>query len=180
MSAAVRLVVVVLILAVLGWAAVTAVDVIRADDLVREASVEMGTWAAASPPATETWTSVRDKLHAGLLLRPNDPLSHELLGVLGALRRDSPKHMDEGLAHLVRALELRPVSPYTWAMVVEARYLRGDPGAELELPMQRSMLLGPFEPGVQRLIADYGLAVWPELRPEVRVQVDRAITHHDG
>jgi hypothetical protein len=175
MPTAVRLMVVVPILAILGWATMTAVDALRADDLVREASLEMGTWAATSPPAPETWASVRGKLDSGLQLRPNDPLSHELLGMLGSLRRDSPKHMDEGVAHLARALEMRPVSPYSWAMVVEARYLRGDPAIELELPMQRAMQLGPSEPGVQRVIAEYGLAVWPELQPEIRAQVDRAI-----
>lgn len=176
MSAAVRLLAVVPILGVLGWATVTAVDVIRADDLVREASVEMGTWAAAGrEPAPETWISVRDKLEAGILIRPNDPSTHELRGMLGSLRRDDTKQMDAGLAHLVRALELRPVSPYTWGNLVEARYLRGESGAGLEAALMRAAQLGPSEPGVQRVVADYGLAVWDELRPETRTQVDRII-----
>ena len=176
MSTAARLLAVVPVVGILGWAGVTAVDVIRADGLVREASTEMSSWSAAGiAPAPDTWKSVHEKLEAGIHLRPGDPSSHELLGLLGSMRRDDPKKVDEGIGHLVKALERRPVSPYTWASLLEARYLRGDPVPSLELALSRATQLGPSEPGVQRIVADYGLAVWPELTPPARAEVDRMI-----
>ena len=176
MHAATRLLAIAPILVGLGWAGWTAADVIRADDLAREASIEMSTWSAASTsPALETWTSVHDKLQAAIRIRPNDPASHELLGMLGAVRRESPQHLDEGVRHMVRALELRPVSPYTWAHLAELRYGRGEPGANLELALTRAAQLGPSEPGVQVLVADYGLAVWPEISPTTQAEVERMI-----
>jgi len=171
-----RLLAVAPLLAGLAWAGSTAVDVIRADDLLREAGTEMQTWAAASTePAIETWTSVHDEIQAAVRIRPNDASSHELLGILGAMRREDPKRMEHGIAHLVRALELRPVSPYAWANLAEARYRRGDGGDSLELPLTRAAQLGPSEPGVQRVVAEYGLAVWRELSPTARADVDRMI-----
>jgi hypothetical protein len=175
MSTAVRLLVAGPLVAVLGWAAATAIDVIRADDLVREASLEMSTWAAArSEPSPETWKSVRDKLASGIQIRP-DPASHELLGMLGVMRRDDLRAMEDGHSNLVRALEMRPVSPYTWAYLMEAQYRRGEPAASLELALQRATHLGASEPGVQRIVADYGLALWPELTPKARTDVERMV-----
>jgi hypothetical protein len=176
MPAAARLLAIVPLVALLAWAGATALDVLRADGLVREAATEMSSWAAARiDPAPETRASVEEKLEESLRLRPDDPSSHELLGLLGAARREDARKMDEGIGHLVRALELRPVSPYTWANLLEARYLRGEAVASLELPLLRATQLGPSEPGVQRIVADYGLALWPELSPAARAEVARMI-----
>jgi hypothetical protein len=175
MSTAVRLLVVAPILAVFGWGAATAVETVRSDDLVREASVEMSTWdAARSDPSPETWISVRDRFAAGIQIRP-DPSSYELLGMLGAMRREDAQRMTEGYSNLVKALEMRPVSPYTWAYLMEAQYRRVEAAGSLELALQRATELGPSEPGVQRIVADYGLAIWPELSPAGQGRVDRMV-----
>jgi hypothetical protein len=176
MSKAVRLLGIAPILALLAWAGSAAIQVIRADDLVREAATEMSAWSAARvDPAPDTRDSVQEKLEEGLRVRPGDPSSQELLGLLLSARRDDSAKMDEGIAHLVRALEQRPVSPYTWANLLEARYRRGEAIERLELALTRASQLGPSEPGVQRIVADYGLALWPELSPTARTEVDRTV-----
>jgi hypothetical protein len=160
----------------LAWATMSAVDTARVDAPPRAASTEMSSWAAAgTQPAEQTWISVREDLDAALRIRPHDPTIHELLGMLGSMRRDSSRHLDDAVAHLTTAIALRPVSPYTWAHLAQARYVRGDGGAQIDLPLARAASFGPSEPGIQRIVADLGLAVWRDLTPATRAQVDRMV-----
>lgn len=173
MRAARRLLVVIPVGAALAWASLIAFDIARADDSIREAATEMNTWAARPDPAT--WDSVHANLKAAERIHALNPRHQELLGVMGSLRTESPEQIPIGIGHLVKALELRPASPYTWATLAEARYNHGEPGRNLELPLERASRLGPSEPGVQRLVADYGLAVWSEISPATRAAVERML-----
>jgi hypothetical protein len=110
-----------------------------------------------------------ERIHAG------DPTQVELLGLLGSARADDPQYVAEGVNQLLRALVLRPTSPHTWAHLAEARYRLGESGRNLELALQRAAELGPAEPGVQHLVADYGLAVWNEVSPTTQVAIDRMV-----
>ena len=176
MHAAHRLLVAVPVGAALAWASVIAFDIARADDLIREAATEMSTWAATqSRPDPATWDSVHANLKAAESIHALNPRHHELLGIMGSLRTESPEQIPVGIGHLVKALELRPAAPYTWALLAEARYNHGEPGRNLELPLERASRLGPFEPGVQRQVADYGLAVWGEISPSSQAAVERMV-----
>jgi hypothetical protein len=160
----------------LAMASFIAVSIARADHLVGEAAVEMSTWGATgSPPSLGTWTSVYEKLEAARAIVPTDPITSELLGLLTSQRSDSAEMLDSSVDHMVHALALRPVSAYTWANLVEARYRRGEPGANVELAIRRAADLGASEPGVQRIIADYGLALWDELTPQAQGLVDQLV-----
>ena len=176
MHPAARILVAAPLIGALATAAVTIVTIARADHLVGEAAVEMSTWSATrSRPSLETWTSVYDKLESARRILPSDPITSELLGLLSSQRSDSAELLDAGVEHTLRALQLRPVSAYTWANLVEARYRRGEPGTNAELAIARAAKLGASEPGVQRIVADYGLALWDELTPEAQGAVDRLI-----
>src|SRR5262245_3278055 len=134
MHTAGRIVIAVPLIAMLGWATIQVAGIDRADAIVTEAAVEMGTWAATrTQPSLGTWTSVHDKLEAARRIDPGDPTASELLGLLASQRSDNPDELDAAVDHLVRALARRPVSPYTWANLVEARYRRGEPGRNMEL-----------------------------------------------
>lgn len=100
---------------------------------------------------------------------------HELRGLLGSQRNDSADEAEKAISHFHRALELRPVSPYTWANLGEAQYRRGEPGRNMELAFSRASELGPSEPGVQRTVADYGLAVWDEISAPTQGAIDRLL-----
>jgi hypothetical protein len=160
----------------LSLAAITVTAIVRADSLVGEAAVEMSTWAATgSRPSIGSWTSVYDKLESARRILPSDPITSELLGLLASQRSDSAELLDAAVGHTLQALALRPVSAYTWANLVEARYRRGEPAANIELPIARAVQFGGAEPGVQRIIADYGLALWDELTPQAQGSVDQLI-----
>jgi hypothetical protein len=176
MRAAVRLAAIMPVVVGLAHVALSSLAVARSDALVLAASTEMGTWAARRAlPSPETWSATRDKLEKADRIRALGPTGSELMGLLASLRGDSPEQMTAAITYLTRALELRPASPYTWINFAEAQYRRGEPGRNLELAMGRSVQLGPAEPGVQRLVADYGLAVWDEVTPQTRAVVDRMV-----
>lgn len=176
MGSAFRIVAAVSLVAALAWAGVAATNIARADALIRDASTEMGTWVATrSQPALGTWVVVNERLQAALAIVPGDPTAHELLGLLKSSRGDSPDEQSEGIARFHQALSLRPVSPYTWANLAEAQYRRGEPERNLELAFERAAQLGAAEPGVQWLVADYGLAVWGEVTPATQEIIDRLV-----
>ncbi|MDQ3026399.1 MAG: hypothetical protein M3R58_07840 [Pseudomonadota bacterium] len=176
MRTAARLAVFVPLLAALGWASAAAVGFARADSAVFSASREMGAWAAArTQPASGTWDSVRERLERAEQLSPSDPTPQELMGLLDSRRTDSAERMAQGVTHLTRALRLRPGSPYTWANLAEVKYLQGSTGGDFELALRRAADLGPAEPEVQRMVGNFGLAVWDEVAVPTRQAIDRMV-----
>jgi hypothetical protein len=163
--------------AILVLAASKAVRVAIAKDLVLESITEMRAWDAASlpAPAPATWSAVQARLADARRHDPTDPTAHEVQGILGSIRTDDARRISEGVDHIVTSLALRPTSPHAWALLAEARYRLGESGRILEYPLLRAAELGPSEPGVQRVVADYGLAVWKEITPPTQQAVDRMI-----
>jgi len=118
---------------------------------------------------------VNDRLVTAEAIHAGNPNTSELMGLLASQRNDSADELDSAVRHLSLALALRPGSAYTWANLVEARYRRGEPAANMELGFRRAASLGGAEPGVQRIVADYGLAVWDEVTPATQAAIDRLI-----
>jgi len=165
------------LLAVLAFATSAAMSSFSADRLARGASLEMGTWlASGATPSTGGWESVRSDLVAASERLEDDPATHELLGILYAMRRGNAEYRQAADVHFKRALALRPSSPYTWANLAEVEYERGAPNRDIELAMGNAAWLGPGEPEVQRIVTDYGLALWDELPGDSRATVDRMLS----
>ena len=161
------------VLACAGW---VAIETSRAESALREASVEMGSWVSRGANLQAgTWASVRDRLDKSRRLLPTDPTTHELRGLLASMRSDDAGELSVGVEEMVAAVGMRPVSPYSWAHLAEAQYRRGEPGRNLQYALNRAAELGAAEPGVQRLVADYGLAIWDEIDPETQAAIDRLL-----
>ena len=173
MHAARRALVAIPVVAMLAWAALTAFDIARAKQHTLEAATEMATWAGRPDPST--FESVRGRLNEAARIHGHDPTQRELLGILMSGRLDDAQRGTEAVGHFVSALSIRPTSPHAWAFLVETRYRAGEPGRNLEMALQRAVALGPAEPGVQHLVADYGLAVWNEVTPVTQAAIDRMI-----
>jgi hypothetical protein len=164
-----RLVIVAPFVAALGALTANAWKAGVVDSAVYRASVEMEAWAhLGTKPGPETWTWVHNDLTRALAMAPNNPNAHDLLGVLDLQRQDASKYLSESASQFERALSLRPTSPYTWADVAEVKYLQGSTDATFERALVRAAQLGPWEPEVQRTVADFGLAVWNEAGPNTR------------
>jgi hypothetical protein len=142
-----------------------------AGSVIYDASVEINSWASSGRlPGPQTWHWTHSDLHQAVAYAPANPNGHDLLGVLDSTRTE-PGYLAESIAEFTRAIELRPTSPYTWANIVEVKYLQGDTGTTFERAVVRAARLGPWEPEVQRVVADYGLAVWDEVDAQTREAV---------
>jgi hypothetical protein len=164
------------LLLLLTWFSVIALQTLRADARLREGNREVQAWAAGGlRPSPETWQAVYDELQASARIVRSNPVTFELMGHMASRRTDSAEYMQESVVHFARALELRPLSPYTWASIAEAKYLQGDTKGLFEVAIGKAVELGPAEPGVQRLVTNYGLAAWEEVTESTRKNVDRMI-----
>ena len=154
----------------LGWASVYAFEMGTAGAVVFDAGREMDEWSAGTraQPTAERLAQMRAKLEEARNHAPAYPAAHELLGLLHARSDDWQEYIDQAGVHFLRAIELRPTSAYTWANFAAVRYRAGDTGQRFESALARAAHLGPYEPEVQRMVANYGLAVYHEVAPATR------------
>jgi hypothetical protein len=163
-------------LLLLSWLSIIALQNLRADAPLRDANREIQAWAAGGlTPSAETWDAIYTQLRRCARLSRNNPVVFELMGHMASRRTDSAEYMHEASVHFARALELRPASPYTWANLAEAQYRRGDANSLFEVAIRNATQLGPAEPGVQRLVANYGLAAWDEVSETTRKSIDQMV-----
>jgi hypothetical protein len=147
-----------------------------ADTLLAESSatLESAAWRSARP-SLDAWLAVRDALLRAERLAPGSPGVAETLGVLHARRAASPEMLAHAKDYLRRSLERRPASPYTWASFAEVKYLLGEVDPSLEGALVNMAELGPWEPEVQLLGADIGLALFDVVTPQARRSIERLV-----
>ena len=160
----------------LGWASVYAVEQGTASATVFDAAQEMSGWAEGKgQPTAERIAGLRVELEQAKRRAPADPAAHELLGLLHARSANRQEYVGEAGVHFLRSVELRPTSPNAWANIAAVRYREGNAGRAFEAALSRATQLGPFEPEVQRVVANYGLAVYDEVTPATRGAIDRMV-----
>jgi len=160
--------------AILALAALT-VTALRwgmADAELSQASREMARWEAdRALPGRDSWLDVRSTLLEAQRRETGNPTLQETLARLHAQRHDgndgAEVFQERALEYFQRAAVQRPTSPYTWASIALTRYRLGLIDAELQRALANATLLGPWEPEVQFIVADIGIALWDEL-PDVK------------
>ena len=164
------------LLAILAWAGASALRVGAAGETVYRTADELSAWnASQEQPKPAAVAQLAGELEQAREATPSDANAEELLGRLAMLDNARAGFLDEAMAHYGRALALRPTSPYTWAAIVEALYRKGDTGPRFWRALDRAAVLGPQEPDVGRVIADYGLALWGEASAGERKTIDSAV-----
>jgi hypothetical protein len=146
-------------------------------------TLETGVWRAPRSQQTATVSWSRDELMAAAQRSPADPNVHELLGLLGArgfdvsdaANRTSPEILRDASAQYREALMLRASSPYTWANFAALQYRLGNTGPKFEAALVRAAQTGPYEPEVQAIVANFGLAVWNEVAAPTRAAIEQAV-----
>jgi len=127
-----------------------------------------------TPPSAAQWQGAVDALRSALLLTPADPTLQDHLGLAYDLAaaapaaRQWPVYREFALLHFREAARLRPTSPYSWANVAQMKYRLGQHDAELARALSLAMRYGPWEPLVQLIASDIGLALWDRLEPALR------------
>jgi hypothetical protein len=145
-----------------------------ADVLHRDADRSMERWQRErSMPVLTEWLETRDKLARAHRLDPGNAAIVESSGLLHSQRvgdgSGSGVFQEEALAHFEQAAVLRPTSPYTWANIALTRYRIGNTDAKFSTALSTAQRMGPWEPEVQLIAADFGLALWDELDGASRV-----------
>ena len=177
MNRTVRMLVTVPAIVGLGWLSVHALATGAAGSAVFDAGVSMRSWSAsrAPQPANEALSGIRESLVQARLTTPGDPALHELLGLIDARRGDRQEYLPDAAVDFVRAIQLRPTSPQTWSNLAAVKYRLGDTGPTFQAAIVHAAELGKFEPDVQSMVANYGLAVWSEVGPATRAAVESTI-----
>ena len=147
-----------------------------ADAELAQASREMARWDAGGALLDlDSWLEVRSTLLAAQRHETGSPTLAEALARLHAQRHQGNAGAEvfqgQALEFFQRAAVLRPTSPYTWASIALTRYRLGMIDTELQRALANAALLGPWEPEVQFIVADIGLALWDELPDAQRKKV---------
>jgi len=146
----------------------SAVRIGAADLLSKYARNEMGTWALSAPDSSEL-TKVYRVINMARLIAPDMPDSYEDLARLylarsrtlnGAARSASLK---EGIVLIRQAIVLRPISPYSWTILMQFKSELGEYDVEFRRALERAVSLGPWESWVQPIVAEVGLRAWESL-----------------
>ena len=123
----------------------------------------------------EQWQRAVDALREALRLAPQDPALWESLGfaydigsrnfVPNGGRGGWSVYSEFALIHFRQAAALRPTSPYSWAGVAVMKYRLDQLDEEFSRALASAMRLGPWEPRVQLIASNIGLALWDRLNP---------------
>lgn len=142
----------------------------------RDVSKEIATWpTVATGPRTDTVASLQADLARVAANAPDQAYIQELQGIVAVRRRDDPAGMESAKALFCRAVQSRPVSPYTWANIAHVDYELGQTGEEFEAALRHAARLGLWEPEVQNTVVNYGLAVREEVKPQTQAAIDKMV-----
>ena len=178
MKATARLLIGIPAAAVVALIAVYDLDAGTANAQARAISGEVGSWALlATGPRTDTAASLQDDLSRVEGRLPDRAYGQELAGIIAAGQRDAPDGMTKAKSLFSKAVQGRPVSPYTWANIAHVDYEVGQTGEEFERALRHAAELGPWEPAVQATVVNYGLAVRDEVTPQTRAAIDQMVSN---
>ena len=115
--------------------------------------------------------SVACALGLARLIAPGNPDTHEDMARLALVRsgmqgiNDVEKNtrLMQGLLQIRQAITLRPVSSYSWVTLLLLKRERAEYDAEFRHALERAVTLGPWEPDVQRVVAEVGMSAWAVL-----------------
>lgn len=148
-----------------------------ADLYAKEARHAIGGWEKShKTPPVDDWRRARQFLEKAAELEPLNPNHMEGLGQVYDWRTfnrrsntpDVTAFREQALNYFRQVALRRPASPYGWANIALTKTRLGRIDDELTNAMRRAGLLGPWEPGVQLILADVGFGVWERLPADVQ------------
>ena len=126
----------------------------------------------------EDWNEVVSYAKAAVDKNPDNP---DLLFLMGnvyewnAFHPDNQKQNNQqrkwALEYYRKAAELRPQWPYTWSGIALLKFRMDELDQEFHSALRNAMELGPWEPRVQKIIAEVGLNAWDKLEQSQRIPI---------
>ncbi len=146
-----------------------------ADLFAKQARYDMQQWEDQAL-TTDSWKSIHATLTWAQSFEPDHPdllestgHAYYLLyrsGVMTAA--EQLMALQQALDYYLKAAKQRPVSAYTWANIAILKSRLGQYDAQFLAALESAAVLGPWEPFVQRAVADVGLAAWYKFPKEGR------------
>jgi len=167
--------VVFLLLVILSAARIGVADLLSG--YIRDA---IAAWSSsAAPPDESDLVAVSRALDVALRISPGNPNHYEDLARLDFVRSGMPgttvaeraDRLRHGLKSIRQAIALRPVSPYSWGILLRLKSELGEFDAEFNRSLERTVTLGPWEPGLQAVVLDAALNAWDVLPKAERKMV---------
>ncbi|MDI3325978.1 hypothetical protein QKW35_16485 [Pontibacterium granulatum] len=160
-----------------------------ADFIGHKADYALETWEKERrlPSETEVIAAL-EHVNSALGWTPDNPELLELKALLlsqkGFVRWSSGEFKaitDEAIPLYLKAVALRPKWPHTWANFALLKAHRGEFDAQYKEAIEQSVSLGPWEPGVHRVITDAGLYGWGHIDTDTRrlvaANIHRGLLH---
>lgn len=147
-----------------------------ADLFLKQADHEMQSWKQEGVNM-EKWHTTYATLSKAQFLDPYNPKVLAKLGeayFLLAQQRDliptdeQIQALEKAVEFYVNAIKLGPVSVYTWTNLALVKSWLGEYDAQFLLALKLSNSLGPWEPSIQGVIAEIGIAAWYKLSSEAK------------
>ena len=155
-----------------------------ADVVAQEPRLEIEGWRAGKlVPDQIKLNVIQAELHKALELDPGNPNLLDDLGRFYAIRVEprQPSDMNvreirqQSLTYFRQLLELRPTSGHAYVNVALMKFWLGEIDQEFSLSLQQALRRSPWEPQVQLITIELGLASWPALSDSGRQAIQRAI-----
>lgn len=141
----------------------------QADWLSMEPRYRIAQWAGQGQPwQMGQWAQMQRQLRQALQLTPDNPVLHDHLASLYALRGQSywatqslrRAYFLDARRHQVASLKLRAVNGRTWAALALSMHALSEPPAALFATLEKARQFAPSDPKVQRLVVSLVLAHW--------------------
>lgn len=141
--------------------------------------------------STKEWDGIRNNIERAHELDPGNP---ELLMALGLAHEgrfahyavqlpEAEQDRKKALVYYRQSVKLRPSWPYGWIDLALVKYRLGELDREFYDALAISTELGPWEPGVQKVIIEIGLHGWNEINDDAHTLVldtiKKAVVHSD-
>lgn len=181
-----------LIFALLLFVLISALRFGSAEFFSLNARRNMEEWKATqSPPVAEQILSVVHQLDIARFLADSNPDHHEDIARLFLIRAalpDTPPDAKQelllqGMLEIRTSISLRPVSPYSWTILLMLKRDLHEFDAEFRHALHRAIELGPWEPELLTAVADVGLSAWDDMPLEEQALIQqvfvRGLEHQD-
>jgi len=155
-----------------------------ADVVAQEPRYAIDRWRAGKlAPDMIKLNTMQAELHKARNLDPGNPNLLEDMGRFHAARVERGQAYDtevrvtrqQALAWFRQALELRPTSGYAWVNVALMKFRLGEVDQEFSKSLQQTLHRSPWEPRVQLIAIELGLASWQALSDSTRQTLRAAI-----
>ncbi len=157
-----------------------------ADMYYSPAKSELRSWTIGERELNNTdWDRLRADLSKALELDPYHPKIHEhyAIAIEGRFSKlpqgdsEAENFRKQALNHYIKSVSLRPSWPYAWSNVMTVKFRLGQIDEEFIQALHIAETLGPWEPGIQKMVIDIGLITWPRLSYSDRSFVMKTISH---